>query len=526
MAYSKPSEDSQVVGGLALSEPASEVQEPPAKLGGILRQLGPGLIMAAGIVGSGELIAATLTGAKAGFIFLGLIFFGCFIKCFTQVEIARHAIVRGETTLRLLNRLPGPRLALGKFSGNWIVLFWAFTMIFGFGQLGGIVGGVGQGMAIAMPITEKGREYNEAASARAKLTVLKKKMATAPNASNLKLEHDKLSAAIVGFDFQIKPKDDRIWALILAGLTSVMLVRGGFGFIETFAAVLVGAFTLVTIANLFVLQTQPEWAVRAADFREGLGFGFLSSGSEKIGVALATFGIIGVGAAEIVAYPYWCLEKGYGRWTGARDDSEGWFARARGWIRVMQWDAWLSMVIYTFCTVVFYLLGAAVLSQLGLVPEKQDLIRTLSVMFSPVFGGYAVGVFLFGAVAVLFSTFFISNATKCRLYTDFASVSGLANLDETQRERWVRGLGAMLPMICVCVYVVWPNPGKLVLISGIFQSLLLVPLGFAVLWLRYREGESRLQSGRGWDVMLWVSFISFVTIGIYLAVTKLGKISS
>ncbi|MDC0144713.1 hypothetical protein OAK45_09325, partial [Verrucomicrobia bacterium] len=153
MAYSKPSEDSQVVGGLALSEPASEVQEPPAKLGGILRQLGPGLIMAAGIVGSGELIAATLTGAKAGFIFLGLIFFGCFIKCFTQVEIARHAIVRGETTLRLLNRLPGPRLALGKFSGNWIVLFWAFTMIFGFGQLGGIVGGVGQGMAIAMPIT-------------------------------------------------------------------------------------------------------------------------------------------------------------------------------------------------------------------------------------------------------------------------------------------------------------------------------------------------------------------------------------
>ena len=63
-----------MVGGLALSEPASEVQEPPAKLGGILRQLGPGLIMAAGIVGSGELIAATLTGAKAGFIFLGLIF--------------------------------------------------------------------------------------------------------------------------------------------------------------------------------------------------------------------------------------------------------------------------------------------------------------------------------------------------------------------------------------------------------------------------------------------------------------------
>ena len=150
-------------------------------------------------------------------------------------------------------------------------------------------------------------------------------------------------------------------------------------------------------------------------------------------------------------------------------------------------------------------------------------------MYTPVFGGYAVGVFLMGAVAVLFSTFFISNATKCRLYTDFATISGLVKLDDAQREKWVRGFGAALPLICVLVYVVWPNPGKLVVISGMFQSLLLVPLGFAVLWLRYLcfgvwEGEARLQSGRTWDVMLWISFISFVGIGLYLAITKLGKI--
>jgi hypothetical protein len=315
-----------------------------------------------------------------------------------------------------------------------------------------------------------------------------------------------------------------VWAFILALLTAVMLVRGKFGFIETFAAFLVGSFTLVTIVNLFVLQTQPEWAVRASDIREGLGLGFLSSGPEKIGIALATFGIIGVGASEIVAYPYWCLEKGYGRWTGKNLGTEGWLVRARGWIRVMQWDAWLSMLIYTFCTVVFYLLGAAVLGRLGLMPEKQDLIRTLSVMYAPVFGGYAVLIFLFGAVAVLFSTFFISNATKCRLYTDFACVSGLVKLNEAQREKWVRYFGAILPIICVLVYVVWPNPGKLVIISGVFQSLLLVPLGFAVLWMRYRDGDPRLGSGKCWDVMLWVSFVSFVGIGLYLAVTKLGKV--
>ena len=132
---------------------------------------------------------------------------------------------------------------------------------------------------------------------------------------------------------------------------------------------------------------------------------------------------------------------------------------------------------------------------LGVVARKAGSHPHALRMYTPVFGGYAVGVFLMGAVAVLFSTFFISNATKCRLYTDFATISGLVKLDDAQREKWVRGFGAALPLICVLVYVVWPNPGKLVVISGMFQSLLLVPLGFAVLWLRYREG--RLDCNRG-----------------------------
>ena len=118
MAYPQSCSYSRLVGGLALSEETELVQEPPLRLSGILRKLGPGLIMAGGIVGSGELIAATRTGAQAGFIFLGLIVFGCVIKCFTQVEMARHAIIQGETTLSLLNRLPGPRICRGGFSSN------------------------------------------------------------------------------------------------------------------------------------------------------------------------------------------------------------------------------------------------------------------------------------------------------------------------------------------------------------------------------------------------------------------------
>ena len=44
--------------------------------------------------------------------------------------------------------------------------------------------------------------------------------------------------------------------------------------------------------------------------------------------AKTTFGIIGVGASELMVYPYWCLEKGYGVAVGPRDDSEAWAIRA------------------------------------------------------------------------------------------------------------------------------------------------------------------------------------------------------
>ena len=63
-----------------LSEDA--VREPPASLLQSLRHIGPGLILAATIVGTGELIATTHVGAQAGFALLWLVIVSCFIKTF------------------------------------------------------------------------------------------------------------------------------------------------------------------------------------------------------------------------------------------------------------------------------------------------------------------------------------------------------------------------------------------------------------------------------------------------------------
>src|SRR5688572_31909588 len=86
----------------------SLVQDPPRSLWGRLKLLGPGFVLTASIVGSGELIATTALGAKAGFVALWVILVSCAVKVTLQLQFGRHTIQTGETCLTAFNKLPGP----------------------------------------------------------------------------------------------------------------------------------------------------------------------------------------------------------------------------------------------------------------------------------------------------------------------------------------------------------------------------------------------------------------------------------
>ncbi len=507
-----------------------EVREAPTKALEILKNVGPGMILAGSIVGSGELIATTRTGAEAHFDFLWLIILGCIIKVFAQIELGRYAITNGKTTLAALNEVPGPvlRMAVGKrmIRANWIIWYWCLMFFSILGQQGGIVGGVGQAMAISIPITDEGKAYNEYVAKKITLDVSRAELANlARNAPAS--EKEALDEKIAHLQVQLekigdipKAKDDVYWSLILTLAAIFLLVWGKFTFIERFSVFLVAAFTLITIANLFALQSYDKWAVTMVELKRGLSFGF-PEGNQALVTALATFGIIGVGASELLAYPYWCLEKGYGKYVGKKDDSEGWIRRAKGWMKVMHWDSWGAMLVYTFCTIAFYLLGAAVLGRSNLIPEGSEMIQTLSAMYQPVFGAFAQNLFLFGAFAVLFSTFYVAIAAQGRLVVDVAKVTGVAKLDEAGRLRGLKLMGVVLPSLSVLCYVFFPSPVILVLISGSMQAIMLPIIGFAVLYFRYKKCDHRLKPGKLWDFFLWLSCAGFLIVGAYQTYAKL-----
>lgn len=507
-----------------LSTPGAPlVREPPRTLGATLLRLGPGMIIAGSIVGSGELIATTKAGAEAGFWLLWLIIFGCVIKVSTQIELGRYTITWTETPLKALDSVPGPRLRV-----NWVLWYWVMMTVLIISQQGGIVGGVGQTLAIARPLTSHGRQYNqlqdELASSQVKLKVAQSNHAGDAETQRLQSRIDELTAETAELT---EPKDAYLWATILAIATSVLLLIGRYGLIQLIATVFVVTFTVITIATLIMLQTKPEWAVTGGDLADGLSFRLPPASSQAgvnpIGTALAAFGIIGVGASELIMYPYWCLEKGYAQFTGPRERTQAWIQRARGWFRVLQFDAWLSMVIYTFATVAFYLLGAAVLGRTGLNPGGGHMVRTLAAMYVPVFGPWADRVFLSGAFAVLYSTFFVAAAGNARMVADSLGLFGIIDGSERMRLLWTRLISAVWPLVALLLYVGFRAPAKMVLASGLAQGIMLPMLGAAALYFRYRRCDENLRPGKLWDAMLWISLAGFAVIGGWSIISLFWK---
>lgn len=469
-------------------------ESPPTTLGGILSRLGPGLIIAASIVGSGELIGTTKTGADAGYSLLWLILIGCVIKVFVQVEFGRYAVAEGVSTIDGLDRVPGPRWGVSWLVWAWFVMFLTSAV----GQLGGILGGVGQLMAMEWPITgDFLRRLDEIEAIRA----------ADPKAA---IEY-------------VRTWDDVYYGIGVTIITAILLVVGRYKIVQNVSTVLVAGFTAITVFNVFALPYFSDAQVGWHYLADGLKFG-LPDRQGALGTALATFGIIGVGASELIAYPYWCIERGYARFTGTRDPSPAWAERARGWMKVMHYDTWCSMIIYTFATVAFYVLGAAVLHPQGLSPSKEGLVRTLSKMYEKVFDPWGDEIFLFGAFAVLYSTLFVATAGNSRVAADALGVFRFTKKDEATNHWWIKFFCATLPFMQLVTYIVIPDPVLLVIIAGLAQAMLLPMLGYAALYYRYRHCDPRIAPGKVWDFFLWLSVGGLLIAGGWGAFVEAPKL--
>ena len=438
---------------------AASIQEPPTGFAGSLRYLGPGMVTSAAVVGSGELLTATTLGAQVGFMLLWLVFLSTFVKVAVQIELARWSISTGKAAMTGYDQVP-PKIA-GRGWISYIGLLMFIQIIIG---QGGVLGAAALAMSMILPIGG-----------------------------------DPLSVASLGF-----------WIALMVILAIAIHAANKYDIVEKVATVLVLLVTAGAVATLFGVQFTPfSWS--AADLGSGLTFQIAAG---AMGVALAMFGMTGVGAGEITAYTYWVVEKGYAAWTGPNDGSEAWAERARGWIRVMKIDAWISWAIYTTSTAAFYVLGAAVLHPQGLIPKGNEVLEVISRIFTDTAGGWVGGIFLIGAAIALFKTILANAPGFARQVTNTLAVFGVFSwTNPAKRDRWMRALVIGLPIIWGLFAIIFRAPLAAVIIAGIGNAMFLMAVVVATLYLNKTETDPRIRGNAPWYVYLWISAIAVFAVG-------------
>jgi Mn2+/Fe2+ NRAMP family transporter len=193
----------------------------------------------------------------------------------------------------------------------------------------------------------------------------------------------------------------------------------------------------------------------------------------------------------------------------------------------MHLDAWVSMIVFTISTVAFYFMGAAVLHPQGLVPEKKNMIETLSRMFIDTFGGWTQLVFLIGAAAVLFKTLYLSSAGNGRLAADFLSLGKFVTYrDSTERARMVHWLSISIPVMAFLLFMAFKEPKWMVVVGGFGQALTLPMITSATIYFRYRKLDRHLTPALVLDICLWVALVSITVVAAYALYDKYSEFTA
>jgi hypothetical protein len=224
-------------------------------------------------------------------------------------------------------------------------------------------------------------------------------------------------------------------------------------------------------------------------------------------------------------YPYWCVEKGYARFTGKRDGSTQWNDRARGWIRVMHMDIIASMIIYTVATIAFYLLGAGILHGMGKVPAAKDMIPVLSNIYTQTLGEWSLWLFYAGAIFTLYGTIFAATAANSRLYADMLRLIGVFKSNDYRRRVRYRNIFiVLLTVIPVILYFLFESPVKMVVAGGLAQAMMLPVIGVSALYLRHRHLPREIAPSRWVTIGLWIATAIIVWLMGYYAIEQMRKI--
>jgi Mn2+/Fe2+ NRAMP family transporter len=405
----------------------------PASLRAKLRFMGPGVVLAALAIGSGELVLTPRSGAQYGFVLLWVPILAIVYKAAFSEGLARLTIASGDDVFRAFDWLPGPR----HWAQYFIILVFSLDMI-GYG-----------GIALAV------------------------------------------GSALVGL---FPGLDIRLAALCATALVPVLLYTGSYPFFEK----VVVAMCAVLLAG--VVYTLFQVPLPAGQIARGL-VPRIPHGS--IATIMGLMGWIGAGTTTLL-YSSWINEK-IGKAHSEQD--------FRRWLSTMRIDCVVSYALMLAVSFSFLAMGVATLHAQSIVPEKRQIMSTLSRMLDSAPRGRET--FLIAGFFALFSTVVSCMDGKSRAIASI--LAGISPRFANKLKSYRIAMGAYLAIMAVTILLGENQPGVIINMIAGMNAVVFGLLGFALLYLDrklppYARGHPALRCliFAGSTIFLGVAFLKLL----------------
>jgi Mn2+/Fe2+ NRAMP family transporter len=371
----------------------------PSSLAAKLRFIGPGMVLAALAIGSGELVLTPRSGAQYGFALLWVPILTIIYKAAFSEALARLTIASGNDVFAAFDRLGGPR----HWAQYFIIIVFSLDMI----GYGGIALAGGSALAGLFP----------------------------------------------GFDI-------RLGALLASASVPILLCTGSYPFFEKIVIAFFNDTATTEIYTLFQIPLPGGQIARGLVPKVPAG---------SVSTIMGLMGWVGAGTTTLL-YSTWINEK-IGK---ARDEKD-----YRRWLSTMRIDCVVSYTLMLGISFAFLAMGVATLHAEGIVPEKRQIMSTLSKMLGSIPRGRET--FLVVGFFAMFSTVVSCMDGKSRAIASM--LAGFSPRFKNKLKGYRIVMAAYLAVMAVTILLGDSQPATVINTIASMNAVVFGLLGFTLLYL-------------------------------------------
>jgi manganese transport protein len=154
------------------------------------------------------------------------------------------------------------------------------------------------------------------------------------------------------------------------------------------------------------------------------------------------------------------------------------------------------------------------------VPEGNEVIETLALIYTQSLGSGIKSAYLVGAFFVLFSSVFATLAYWSRLFSDIFGQMGWIDFHNTaQRKKTIAILSWVFPLIWLFTFIFINLPVFMILFGGVVGSVMLLVVIFAAI-IFHKRRLAFFKAGLLYEICFWLSIVAILMVAL-LGVAKL-----